>query len=80
MKRMRAGIRFCLASLIVLYFVEALWFSHSVAAAEPPAGSGKLVGAKANNDGTLFTAFVSVLRQPAVYELPFAGGFSPPRR
>ena len=75
MKRMRAGTRLCLASLIVLCSAGALWFSHSVAAAEPPAGSATLAAAKASNDGTLFTAFVSVLRSPRCMNCHSQGDF-----
>ncbi len=74
MKRMRAGIRFCLAGLIVSAG-GALWFSHTVAAAVPPADSAKLAAAKASNDGTLFIAFVSVLRSPRCMNCHSQGDF-----
>jgi hypothetical protein len=55
--------RLFLASLMVAGIAGALWLSRSVAAAEPPVG-GKTVLASAGDDGALFTAFVSVLRNP----------------
>jgi hypothetical protein len=46
----------------ILAVSGALWLSHSIAAAEPPAKSGNVAAAAASDNGTLFTAFVPVLR------------------
>jgi hypothetical protein len=64
MKRARVVPLFILAGLIVSVTTGTLWFSRSVAAAEPPAAPGKIAGTATGDDGTLFTAFVSVLRNP----------------
>jgi hypothetical protein len=68
-------VRFCLAILIVSGFAGALWFSHSVAAAERPGASAKLGATTADKDGALFTAFVSVLRSPRCMNCHSQGDF-----
>lgn len=65
--------RFLLGSLIVAGLAGALWFSHSVSAAELPA-SAKL-GASSTKDGALFTAFVPVLRSPRCMNCHSQGDF-----
>ena len=63
MKRAFVITRLFLASLMVASIAGSMWLSRSVAAAEPPAA--KKVGvAAAGDEGALFTAFVSVLRNP----------------
>jgi len=74
MKRAHAGVRFFLAGLIVSTFAGALWFSHSVAVAEPPAAAAKL-GAAPAKDETPFVAFVSVLRSPRCMNCHSRGDF-----
>jgi hypothetical protein len=73
MMRLSVGIRFFVASLIVSG-AGALWFSHSVAAAEPPAAAANL-GAAPAKDGALFIAFVSVLRSPRCMNCHSQGDF-----
>jgi len=73
MKQDRVVTHFCLASLIVTVIAGVLWFSHSVAAAEPPAS--KAVSAAAAGDGSLFTAFVPVLRHPRCMNCHSKGDF-----
>jgi len=63
MKLLRLVFQPWLASLMVLGIAGALWLSRPVAAAEPPAAR-KVAAAAAGDDGALFTAFVSVLRNP----------------
>ena len=62
MKRGSVLFRLSMASLILSGFTVILWFSRSVAAAEPPAAPETI--ASASDDGALFTAFVPVLRHP----------------
>jgi len=73
MKRWRA-VRLCLANLIVSSFAGALWFSHSVSAAETSTASAALAAAS-TNDGALFTAFVPVLRSPRCMNCHSPGDF-----
>jgi hypothetical protein len=73
MKPLRV-VRLCLASLIVATIVGALWFSHSVSAAETSTASATLAAASAK-DGALFTAFVSVLRSPRCMNCHSRGDF-----
>jgi hypothetical protein len=63
MKRVLVVTALFLASLTVAGIAGARWLSGSIVAAEPPAGA-KAVPATAGDDGALFTAFVSVLRNP----------------
>jgi hypothetical protein len=74
MKSVRAGGRFFLAGLIVFGFAGALPFSHSATAAEPPVPT-KLSAAAASGDGTLFVAFVPVLRSPRCMNCHSKGNF-----
>jgi hypothetical protein len=63
MKLWHVVVRITLASLIAVSCIGALWFSRSLAAAPRPDAS-KAIAARASGDGTLFTAFVPVLRHP----------------
>ena len=62
MKHAQVGTGFLLVSLIVLVIAGAIWFSHPAAAAEPAAK--RIAAAAVGDEGALFTAFVSVLRNP----------------
>jgi hypothetical protein len=75
MKRTHVVTRFFLASLIVLGFAGALWFSHSAAAAELPVAAEKRSAAASGKDGALFIAFVSVLRSPRCMNCHSQGDF-----
>ncbi len=75
MKRLGAGVHVVLASLLVSAVVGALWFSHSVAAAEPPAAPAKLAAAVSGNNGALFVALVPVLRSPRCMNCHSSGDF-----
>src|SRR5271169_7257848 len=59
MKRAHVATHFSLASLIVAGIAATLWLSYSASAAEPRAETPAT-----SDDGMLFTAFVSVLRNP----------------
>jgi hypothetical protein len=76
----RVQLKFFLTSLIISGFAGALWFSHSAAAAAEPPAVPKAVAAAAGNaavggDGTLFVAFVSVLRNPRCMNCHSKGDF-----
>jgi hypothetical protein len=73
MKHTYAVTEFTLASLIVAVASAALWFSHSAAAAEPPAPNK--AAASASDNGALFTAFVPVLRHPRCMNCHSHGDF-----
>jgi len=60
MNRASIAVRLFLASLIGLGTAAGLWFSYPVAAAGPSASPDKA----AIDDGSLFVAFVPVLRHP----------------
>jgi hypothetical protein len=75
MKRVYAVVRVSLASLMVLGFAGALWFSRPVAAAEQPASPNKIAAAAASDDGALFAAFVPVLRHPRCMNCHSQGDF-----
>ena len=75
MKRAHGVVRYCLASLIVLCSGGALWSSHPVAAAEPPADPKAVAAPAASGDGALFTAFVPVLRNPRCMNCHSQGNF-----
>jgi hypothetical protein len=59
----------------ILAVSGALWLSHSIAAAEPPPKSGNVAAAAASDNGTLFTAFVPVLRHPRCMNCHSRGDF-----
>jgi hypothetical protein len=59
----------------ILAVSGALWLSHSIAAAGPPAKSGNVAAAAASDNGTLFTAFVPVLRHPRCMNCHSRGDF-----
>src|SRR6266849_4857974 len=63
MKSVRVVARVCMGSLLALGFAGTLWFARSLDAAEPAANAKKTADAT-GGDGTLFTAFVPVLRHP----------------
>lgn len=75
MKRWSVVVRCCMASVILLAFAGALWFSSPVAAAEQPAALGKPAASAPSDDGTLFTAFVPVLRHPRCMNCHSRGEF-----
>jgi hypothetical protein len=74
MKRLNLVTRFLLASVMVTAAGGTLWFSHSVSAAELPAAP-KPPAAAPSNDGTLFTAFLPVLRSPRCMNCHSQGNF-----
>ena len=57
-------VQFFGAGLILAVCAGALWLSRPLAAAEPPNTPHAATGNSESNDGTLFTAFVPVLRHP----------------
>jgi hypothetical protein len=61
MKRATFATRFSLSILLVVGFTGMRWFAYSAAAAAP---ASAIPAAAAHGDGTLFTAFVPVLRNP----------------
>jgi hypothetical protein len=75
MKRFLGSVRPYLASATSILAVSiVVGFVHSVAAAEPPS-KNRTDAAPANRDGSLFAAFVSVLRHPRCMNCHSTGDF-----
>jgi hypothetical protein len=75
MKRFLVSVRPFLASATLILAVNiVVGLVQSVAAAEPPS-KNRTDAAPANRDGSLFTAFVSVLRHPRCMNCHSTGDF-----
>jgi hypothetical protein len=74
MKTSRAATRLVLASLLVAGSAGLLWLSAPAVAAEKPAAPASAANAP-SDDGSLFTAFVPVLRNPRCMNCHSQGDF-----
>jgi len=75
MKPLRASFRFPAVGIAVLIFAAAISFSVSISAAEKPSAETTAFAAPSTGDGSLFTAFVSVLRHPRCMNCHSRGDF-----